>query len=60
LDKPYPNHIFTAVIWIEDRPKFGQPEAELKGKKICVTGTIEEYQQKPQIMLRERTQLTTE
>jgi hypothetical protein len=23
LGKPYPNHVFTAVIWGSDRPKFG-------------------------------------
>jgi DNA/RNA endonuclease YhcR with UshA esterase domain len=60
LDQPYPKHIFTAVIWLEDRPKFGQPEVALKGKKICVTGTIADYQNKPEIVLREKNQLTTE
>ncbi len=58
LDEPYPRHIFTAVIWIEDRPKFGAPETELKGKRICVSGLIETYQGKPQIVLRDRAQLT--
>lgn len=60
LDKPYPDHIFTAVIWIEDRPKFGTPETEMKGKRICVSGLVEQYQGRPQIILRERSQLTTE
>lgn len=58
LDKPYPDHIFTAVIWGDDRPKFGSPEVSLKGKGICVSGLIESYQGKPQIILRERNQLT--
>ncbi len=26
LDKPYPEQIFTVVIWGDDRPKFGRPE----------------------------------
>ena len=26
LDKPFPNHIFTALIWRDDRAKFGEPE----------------------------------
>src|SRR5437763_5493062 len=26
LDKPYPNQIFTVVIWGSDRDKFGKPE----------------------------------
>src|SRR2546422_3385128 len=40
LDKPYPEHIFTALIWGSDRPKFGKPEDTYKGKRICVTGII--------------------
>jgi len=60
LDEPYPRHIFTAVIWIEDRPKFGTPETTLKGKRICVSGLVESYQGKPQIVLREKSQLTEE
>jgi len=60
LDKPYPNAIFTAVIWEADRPKFGQPETELKDKRICVTGKIEEYRGGPEIILRGRGQLKVE
>ena len=60
LDKAYPDHIFTAVIWQEDRTKFGTPETELKGKRICVTGKIQEFQGKPEIVLRERNQLKVE
>jgi hypothetical protein len=26
LAKPYPNQVFTALIWGTDRPKFGEPE----------------------------------
>jgi len=59
LDKPYPDHIFTAVIWIEDRPKFGKPET-LKGRRVCVSGMIESYQGKPQIVLRDTDQLRPE
>jgi hypothetical protein len=60
LDKPYPNPIFTAMIWGDDRPKFGTPETELKGKRICVTGKIEEYRGTPEIVLRDRSQLKME
>jgi RecG-like helicase len=59
LDKPYPDHIFTAVIWIEDRPKFGKPET-LKGKRVCVSGLVEDYRGKPQIVLQEADQLRPE
>src|SRR5215470_13631698 len=27
LDEPYPNQIFTILIWGSDRPKFGEPES---------------------------------
>ena len=49
LCNPYPNHIFTAVIWGSDHdkfvPKFGPPE-KLQGKNVCVTGKIELYKDK--------------
>jgi DNA/RNA endonuclease YhcR with UshA esterase domain len=50
LDKPYPSQIFTAVIWGENRSKFGTPESEYKGKRICVTGKITEYRGVPEIV----------
>jgi hypothetical protein len=59
LDKPYPNHIFTAVIPIEDRPKFGKPET-LKGRRVCVSGLVEDYRGKPQIVLEGAEQLRPE
>lgn len=40
FDKPYPNQIFTVLIWGNNRSKFGTPEADYKGKEICVTGKI--------------------
>jgi DNA/RNA endonuclease YhcR with UshA esterase domain len=50
LDKPYPNQIFTVVIWGSDRSKFGTPEVDYKGKRICVTGKITEYRNVPQMI----------
>jgi DNA/RNA endonuclease YhcR with UshA esterase domain len=50
LDKPYPNQIFTVVIWGSDRSKFGAPESDYKGKRIRVTGKITEYRNVPQIV----------
>jgi hypothetical protein len=32
LDKPYPDQIFTALIWGSDRPKFGDPEEAYRSK----------------------------
>ncbi|HEV2549584.1 MAG TPA: hypothetical protein VGU20_19870 [Stellaceae bacterium] len=57
LDKPYPNHVFTAVIWGTDRPKFGTPEA-LLGKPVCVTGMIKLFRNKPEIILTDPSQLS--
>jgi DNA/RNA endonuclease YhcR with UshA esterase domain len=49
FEKPYPDHVFTAVIWGRNRGEFGEPERKYKDKEICVTGTIERYRGKPQI-----------
>lgn len=49
LDRPYPDQIFTIVVWGSDRAKFGRPETEYEGKDICVTGRIKEYRGVPEI-----------
>ncbi len=58
LDKPYPNHIFTVVIWGRSRARFGKPETEYKGKEICVTGRIGQYRGTPQIEAKGPPQIT--
>jgi hypothetical protein len=58
LGKPFPNAIFTAVIYGDNRAKFGTPETSLRGKRICVTGQISEYSGKPEIVLTDPSQLT--
>jgi micrococcal nuclease len=61
LDQPYPNEIFTVVIWGSDRNKFkNPPEIFLKGKRICVTGIIETYLGKPQIVVGSPDQVTVQ
>ena len=58
LDKPYPAHIFTVVIWGSDRQKFkSPPEKYYKGKKIRVTGLIKTYKGTPQIVVRRPSQI---
>ena len=58
LDQPYPKQIFTVVIWGSDRNKFkNPPETFLKGKRICVTGIIEDYRGKPEIIVRSPDQI---
>lgn len=60
FDKPYPNQIFTAVIWGADRSKFGEPERAFEGKHVCVTGAIELYREKPEIIVHDPAQLNEE
>src|SRR5689334_3282813 len=57
LGEPSPNAIFTAVIYGDNRAKFGTPETSLRGKHICVTGQISDYRGKPEIVLTKPSQL---
>jgi DNA/RNA endonuclease YhcR with UshA esterase domain len=58
LDKAFPNQIFTAVIFEENRSKFAKPpEEQFKDKAICVTGKIEEYNGTPEIVVTEPKQI---
>ena len=58
--KPYPNEDFTVVIWPDDRQKFGHPEDTYLHKNICVSGEISSYQGKPQIIVRNPSQIHEE
>ncbi len=58
FDRPYPNPVFTAVIFGSDRSKFGTPEKSLQGTRVCVTGQIRDYRGKPEMVLRDPSQLT--
>lgn len=57
LDEPYPDQVFTAVIFGDDRPKFGKSETTLLGKRICVTGVIRLHRELPEIILKDPRQL---
>jgi DNA/RNA endonuclease YhcR with UshA esterase domain len=57
LERPYPNQTFAAVIFGNDRGKFGEPEARFQGKRVCVTGTIRLYRGTPEIILTDPKQL---
>src|SRR5580704_17347381 len=56
IGKPYPDQIFTVVIFGRDRSEFGTPET-LRGKQVCVTGEIRLYRGKPEITLTDPKQL---
>lgn len=59
LDEPYPNQVFTALIWGTYRGNFESPPEKLyKGKDICVTGVISTYKGKAQIEIKEPSQIS--
>jgi len=60
LDKPYPSQVFTVVIWGDNRSKFGKPENDYNGKRICVTGKITAYAGLPEIVAEDPKQLRVE
>jgi hypothetical protein len=60
LDHPDPQQPFTIVIWGADRAKFGTPEISYAGKRVCVTGTIEEDRGTPRIVATDPSQIRIE
>jgi len=58
LEKPYPNHCFTAVIFSSDIYKFPEnPEDYYAGKTARIKGMIKEYESKPEIILEDVSQI---
>ena len=50
LDKKFPNQIFSVTIWKDARANFSYlPEVELKDKKVCLTGRVENKRGTPTI-----------
>ena len=58
LGKPYPDHVFTALVWGSNRAAFSYPPESLEGEHICVVGVISEYRGKPQIIVASPSQIT--
>jgi len=56
--QPYPNEVFTVVIFGSDRAKFGTPETTFRGKRVCVTGQVRDYRGKPEIIVKDPSQLS--
>lgn len=48
LDKPYPNQVFTVLIWGDERARVGKIPAS---GTLCASGTITEYKGSPEIVL---------
>jgi len=57
LDKPYPNQVFTAVIWGDARPRFKTAPELLQGHTICVSGTITLYKGRAEMEVSDPTQI---
>lgn len=57
LNKPYPQQVFTILIWGSDRSKFEKPLEALSGKEICVTGVIQSFRGKPEIIVKDPSQI---
>jgi DNA/RNA endonuclease YhcR with UshA esterase domain len=56
--QPNPTGALTAVIYGTDRAKFGDPEVTLPGQRVCVTGFISYFRQRPEMMLSDPSQLS--
>ncbi|MGH8146767.1 MAG: hypothetical protein ACREPY_10575 [Rhodanobacteraceae bacterium] len=57
LDKPWPNPIFTIVIWGDYRGRFATPPEKLHGR-LCVTGVIRAFHGKPEMKVISRSQIS--
>ncbi len=57
LDEAYPNHVFTVIIWGENRERFSKPEVKYRGKNVCVTGKIKSYRDIAQIIIYSESQI---
>ncbi len=61
LNRPYPNQIFTILIWGSDRNNFpNAPEDYYRNKRICVSGQIQQYKGTPEIIVRSANQIREE
>jgi hypothetical protein len=60
IDNPYPNQVFTILIWGEDLPKFSPKPSTWDGKRVCATGTITSYQGRPEIVAKATGQVAVE
>jgi hypothetical protein len=58
LGKPYPNQVFTILIWRDDLKKFSPAPSSWDGKRICATGTITLYRNVPEIVARDSGQVS--
>jgi len=54
FEKPYPNQVFEVVIFAKDVQNFSKHPKELyEGKSVKVSGVIELYKNRPQIIVKD-------
>jgi hypothetical protein len=58
LDRAFDKHIFSAVIYGQDRAKFGEPEKAFLGKMTCVKGVLTVSGDRAEIVVTEPGQLS--
>lgn len=56
----FPNQKITLVIWEDVRKNFKEAPESLLNKKICITGRIILYKEKPEIVIERPEQVTLE
>jgi DNA/RNA endonuclease YhcR with UshA esterase domain len=56
--RPYPNSLFTVVVWGSDRAKFDTPPETLTGTSVCASGTIELFRGRAEIIVHDPAHLT--
>ncbi len=57
FDQPYPQTEFTAIIWQQHRPAFGDVRALVK-QRVCVTGWVRAYRGRAQMTLQTSEQMS--
>ena len=56
--QPNPTGALTAVIYGTDRAKFNNPEVTLPGQRVCATGFVSYFRQRPEMILSDPRQLS--
>ncbi len=52
FEQPYPDQVFTVVIWGRHRSKFrSPPELEYEHRHLCVTGTVQLFRGAPEMII---------
>jgi hypothetical protein len=58
LGAAFPKQLLTLVIYKADLSKFQEPEKTYLNKKICITGKLTLFNDKPQIAITDPNQIT--